>query len=140
MHIKILSCSTLLLKGTSLNAICQRLKAVFGFRVATVEVMLTRDLLVDPAYFGFDKTNPSIDARNLVYLITQAVTEQLEPTFGPAILSFKSNADNVHIPERNLCCLGETSLIGFLELHPGKHSVQKHSPLRKIGRRLRVCR
>ncbi|CAD6579544.1 MAG: hypothetical protein ASARMPREDX12_009289 [Alectoria sarmentosa] len=125
LHIRILSCSTFLLKGTSLNAICQRLKALFGFRVATVEVMLTGDLLVDPVYFGFDKTDPSSDARDLVYRITQAVTEQLEPAFGPAISSFKSDADNVHIPETDLCCLAETNLIGFLEFHPGKRSVQK---------------
>lgn len=125
LHIRILGCGSRVLKGTSLSAICQRLKVLFGFRVATVEVMLARGLLVGPAYLRFDKTNPSSDARDLVYRITQAVTEQLEPAFGPAIFSFKSDANNVHILERNLCCPSETSLIGFLEFHPGKRSVQK---------------
>lgn len=80
--------------------------------------MLTPDLLEKPGYYGFDVTEPSRSTRDLVRRITTAVQEQLEPAFGFAISSFKSDSRNMPVPDDNILNLGDTSLVGFLNFVP----------------------
>ena len=95
--------------------------------------MLTQNLLEMPAHYGFDNTEPSKSARKLVCRITNSVAEQLEPAFGPAISSFKSNARNLPLSKGNILRLGEVDMVGFLEFHPGKHSVKEPVAERSQG-------
>lgn len=113
-------------RSTLFSAMCQRLKTLVSFRVATVEVMLNRVLLEAPEYYGFDISDQSRSASELVCRITHTLTEQLKPAFGPATFSLKSHARKMPFSEeKNLLHLDEVGLVGFLEFHPGKHSVKK---------------
>lgn len=103
------------------SAICKRLKPLVSFHVATVEVMLTQNLLESPEYYGFDDTEPSKSARKLVSRITQTIREHLEPAFKPAIFSFKSNARIMPLSEESSLRLNDINPIGFLEFHPRQH-------------------
>ena len=111
--------------STVFGTVCQRLKTLLSFHVATVEVILTRELLGLSAHHGLDDTEQSRIARKLVSRVTHTIREQLEPAFGPAISTFKPNARNMPTSEENLLRHNDVDLVGFLEFHPGKHSVKE---------------
>lgn len=125
LHIGMSECCARMLEGTSFGTICQRLKSLVGFSVATVEVMLSRDVPQAPASFGFNNAEQTRRARDLMRYITHKITKELEPAFGPAISGLQLDAGNMPIQKRNFSEGGDTTLVGFLEFHPGKHSVQE---------------
>lgn len=112
-------------RSTVFRNICQRLKSFLGVHVATVEVMLARELLESSAYHGLDDTEQSRSARELVSRITHAIREELEPAFGPALSTFKSSARKMPTSEENLMRHDDVNLVGFLGFHPRKHSVEE---------------
>lgn len=125
LHIRFSSCTPGMLEGTSFITICRRLRTLVGFRIANVEVTLLGEmdaLYVEPE---FDVTEPSKTARNLVRRLIHAVTEQLEPAFGPSTSGFRSDTGNVPTLEDQFLCLNDTSLVGYLQFHPEKHSATK---------------
>ncbi len=124
LHIRFFSCTPGMLGGTSFITICQRLRTLVGFRVANVEVTLLGEmdaLFVEPE---FDVSEPSKTARNLVRRLIHAVTEQLEPAFGPSTSGFRSDTGKVPTPDGQFC-LNDTSLVGYLQFRPEKHSATK---------------
>lgn len=50
-----------------------------------------------------------------------AVAEELEPSFGPAILSFKLKPGNAPVMNEKSLILGDIVLVGYLKFRPGKH-------------------
>ena len=112
-------------RSTVFGTVCQRLETLLSLRVITVEVMLDRELLESSGCYGLDVTEQSRSARQLVSRITHEIREQLEPAFGPTTSTFKSSARNIPTPGENLLRHNDVDLVGFLEFHPGKHSVKE---------------
>lgn len=120
---------TLPLRKTSFSGICQSLKVLSGFHVATIEIMLTRNLIDDEPFFnyGISDGEPKGRTRDLVRRITHVVQKQLEPAFGSAISSFKSDTRNMPVPKGNLLKLGDTSLVGFIGFRPSAPPIKNPS-------------
>ena len=112
-------------RSTLFEAICQRLKPLVGFHVATVEIMLERDFMEMSKHHRLDVTEQGPAARELICRITHVTREQLELTFGPGISSFKSSARKMPITEKKILRLDDANLVGFLEFHPRKYSVKE---------------
>ena len=125
LHIRFFSCTPGMLGGSSFITICRRLRTLLGFHVANVEVTLLGEMDALYVEAEFDVTEPSKTARNLVRSLIHAVKEQLEPGFGPSTSGFRSGTGNVPTLEDQFLSLNDTSLVGYLQFHPEKHSATK---------------
>lgn len=106
LRVRILSCTDWLV-WKEMGSFCQQLKELVGYRAAVVEVYSSLWLL---AYRALHDEARSERITNSVSGIMVAVEEELGPSFGPAISSFKPPL-----------ILGDTVLVGYLKLRPGKH-------------------
>ena len=73
------------------------------------------------AYRALDDEARSERITNSVSRIMVAVAEELEPSFGPAISSFKLKPGNAPVLNEKPLILGDTALVGYLKFRPGKH-------------------
>ena len=124
--VRMLGCSKFWAKAKGLPRVCQQLKAFVGFSAATLEVWPEESLLSGPRTSPSTVVGAMIDrkTRKVVARIAQAVAEELEPVLGPAVSGSRFDAGNVPLPGLNLSRLGDPSLIGYLEFHSNKHSVE----------------
>lgn len=125
LHIRIWSCCTELLEGTTFTNFCQQLKAFSSFRTVVVDVFPAFLMDEYPYQNNLDIAEKAIILRNLVERITLEVVRQLEPAFGPAVSGFKSVSGNERIARSSVLSLGDTILVGFVEFHPDEHSKKK---------------
>ena len=126
LRVRMLGCSQFSLQGNKVANFCHQLKAIHGLRAVTVEVLPMYWMVDAHHYYYLDDPDKGRSTRQLVSRITRAVAKELEPAFGPAVSGFKS--DTGHLPIPNCCTLSleGISLVGFLNFHPGRHSVEKH--------------
>ena len=125
--VRMLCCSKYFSKGMGLPRTCQQLSAFEGFRATTLQVLPASYLLLLPPL-----SIPSIDMatkirkmKRFLTRITQAVAEELVPVLGPATSGYRFDAGSVPIPDSSFTRLGDTGLIGYLEFHSNKHSVEE---------------
>ena len=122
--VRLLDCSKYGDGATRVSPVYQRLKAFVGFRAATVEVLPLESFLKPPP------DSPStIDAitctkiKQRVTWITQTVAKELEPLLGPAVSGFRFDAGCSPLLGHNNLRARDPSLVGYLEFHPNKHTV-----------------
>lgn len=120
LHVRILSCTDWLV-GKEMGSFCQQLKELVGYRAAVVEVYSSLWLLRMSAYRALDDEARSERITNSVSRIMVAVAEDLEPSFGPAISSFKLKPGNAPVLNEKPLILGDTVLVGYLKFRSGKH-------------------
>ena len=125
LHVRFLDCCPTLRGSTLFSTICQKLKALVGFRIVTVEVLPSPHMLHAPRIYEMNGVMQVICARDLVHQVTHAVTAELQPTLGPAISVFQCDADNPRTPKGSVFDVGDECIVGFLEFHPGKQSVKE---------------
>ena len=118
LHIRFLRCYPSLLGSTHFSTICQRLKTLVGFRTVTIEVLLGQE---------YNDAKEITRGRELVPCITQALTKELQPAFGPAISAFNFSADTPPTTKHSLVDEGDLASVGSLKFHPVKQSVNKHA-------------
>ena len=123
--VRMLGSSEHWITGKGLPRICQQLNAFVGFRIATVEILPVESLLRPP--LDNSSTYEVMMCRRIrkdVARIAKVVAEELEPVLGPAVSGFRFDAGDV--PLLGLGCprVLNTSLIGYLEFHSNKHSVE----------------
>ena len=124
--VRMWQCSQSWFKEKGSTRVCQQLKAFLGFRAATLEVLPTIALLLGP-FIKFSEVDDGKYERNIrkeVARIAQAVAEELEPVLGPAVSGFRCHTGIVPLPNCNLKELLHRRLIGYLEFHSNKHSVE----------------
>ena len=122
------------LKAKMSAVVDSQLKAFVGFRTMTVEILVSRTEPVQPAYeLCYCKAMEPLDvctscaAKHIRYLLGHIVSEiagYLDPTLGPTILRFKSDTGKVPVPNWNVSRLDNIGLVGSLEFHPSKYSVE----------------
>lgn len=120
LRVRILSCTDWLV-GREMGSFCQQLKELVGYRAAVVEVYSSLWELRMSAYRALEDEARSERITNSVSRIMVAVTEELEPSFGPAISSFKLQPGNAPVLNEKPLILGDTVLVGYLKFRPGKH-------------------
>lgn len=124
LQVRMLDCNYRMLEESILANLCRRLKTFVGFRSVTVEV-LPVDWLPRIVYHFGDDAKKGRKMEELISLIKLVVAEELEPAFGPAVSGFKSDTGDTRIPDSSLSSFGGTSLVGFLNFHPGRHLARK---------------
>lgn len=125
LHIRFLDCCPNLLGSTPFSTICQRLKALVGFRIITVETLPLPYMYHAFHNYALDDAEETRRTRDLGRQVTHAVAAELQPTFGPAISVFKFDADSPCTPKGSFFDVGDKNIGGFLEFHPGKQSVKQ---------------
>lgn len=127
LHIKFRYCCPSLLRSTHFRTICQSLKALVGFRTITMEIIPSRHMLFEERYYLLDDAEKTRRARELVPRITNALTEELQSAFGPAILAFNLSVDTPPTKGRGFVDGGDIASVGFLKFLPVKHSVERNA-------------
>ena len=119
--VKMYFCSKSWLDNQRLPRLCQNLKAFVGFRAATLEMWPSEELRSgSPNSSNPVRAKRAIEIRETVAQISQAVAEELEPVWGPALSGLSFDTGNAPLPEK----LSRLGLIGYLEFVPNKHSVE----------------
>ncbi len=121
LHIRLLNCSPCMPISTAFGTTCQRLGRLVGFRNATFNITIS-DIV--PLFWRFPSTNTP--ARDLLSRISNAVTEELQPTFGPAISVSRFIVEPFSTPVEIFRRDGRNNFMATLKFHPGKQSIRKH--------------
>ena len=121
LHIRFRRCCPNLLRTTHFTTICERLKALVGFRTVTIEVIPE-----EKNYLRGDAEETRL-TRELVACITQTLKQELQPAFGPAISALNFSADTQPTTGHAFGDDGDIAPVGFLKFHPVKHSVKERA-------------